>query len=264
MLPDCAARPIDPERPVALLADLHANFEATMAVDRWLLDQGIEQVVVLGDLVGYGASPREVIELVAQRRWICLRGNHEEMLLGLAPTTFYAKDRALHAIEWSARQLAAKHRDFLTALPTALELSADVIAVHGSITDPRRCYAYIYDLSLDLNIRRLTELDAPAGTLVLHGHTHRAAVFRVVDGQGSVLSLGANPILLERGAWHFVNPGSVGYPRDGDPRSSFFVLHLGARTLEAVRLSYDVAASAERIRSAGYEATLPERLLAAR
>lgn len=263
-LPDCPARSLDPSRPCALLADLHANWQALSAVDAWLGERGIDQVIVLGDLVGYGASPREVVELVAERGWIAIRGNHEEMLLGMAPESFFAKERALRAIAWSASQLSASHRSFLAALPTAVELLPEVIAVHGSIADPRRCYAYIYDLSLELNIRRLRELGAPPGTLLLHGHTHRSAIFAAADGRSMALAATSRTQRLDRAAWHFVNPGSVGYPRDGDPRASFFLLWLERRELEPIRLDYDLDAAVRKIRQAGYDDTMADRLLQAR
>lgn len=255
---------LDPARPWALLADLHANFEALSEVVAWLEAEKIGQTLVLGDLVGYGASPGEVVAEVRARNFVALRGNHEEMLLGLAPETVYAKDRARRAIHWTASQLGAAERAFLGSLPTIGRIGEQAVAVHGSLADPRHCYAYIYDLSLGLNVRACEQLGFPRGGLVFHGHTHRAALFaQSPDREEHVLSLAPEQVLAAD-TTYFINPGSVGYSRDGDPQASFMVYSPADRQLRWVRLPYDVERSAAGIRAAGYDDNMAERLLSAR
>lgn len=255
---------LDATRPWALLADLHANIEALLEVVTWLEAEGIGQTLVLGDLVGYGASPGEVVAEVEARGFVALRGNHEEMLLGMAPETVYAKERARRAIAWTASRLGAAERAYLGSLPTIGRIGEQALAVHGSLADPRHCYAYIYDLSLGLNMRAFEQRGCPRGGMVFHGHTHRAALFaQSPDREEHVLPLGANQVLADATAY-FINPGSVGYSRDGDPRASFMVYSPLDRRLRWIRLPYDIERSAAGIRAAGYDDNMAERLLFAR
>lgn len=257
---------LDVDRPFALLADVHSNLEALSEVLRWLDAQGVEQGVVLGDVIGYGASPGEVMALLRRLGWPVLRGNHEDMFLdfGNLDPWLSLNERARRAICWTRQQLDGEARDYISTLPDAALLGGEAIAVHGSLVDPRHCHAYIYELSLDLNLRRLNELQAPAGTLVVYGHTHRPKVFRAAGEEWRQLDSESGELRLEPGAYHFVNPGSVGYPRDGDPRASFMVWHPRRRELALIRLPYDVAAAARKIRAAGYHDEIAARLLEAR
>lgn len=255
---------IDGSRAFAVLADLHANLEALTAVDSWLRRRGIDQAIVLGDLIGYGASPLEVLELVRYRGWPCLRGNHEEIVLGLAPETIAFKRRAVACAEWTRAQISPRDIDFLASMPTIARIGEDVLAVHGSLVDRRHCYAYIYDLSLDLNVRALAQLAPPPGTLVLHGHTHRPAIFATDGRDWESITPGVPDLALGADRWYFVNPGSVGYSRDGDTRASFMTWEPETRRLDLHRLEYNIHSAVDRIRTAGYSDDIAERLLAAR
>jgi diadenosine tetraphosphatase ApaH/serine/threonine PP2A family protein phosphatase len=253
--------PTDAAEPYALLADLHGNLEALQEVTAWLDANGVQQAVVLGDLVGYGASPTEVVALVRERGWSALRGNHEEMLLGLdrGARQGMVKERARAAIDWTRQSLDGTSDDYLAALPAAARISDDVVCVHGSLVDPLHCYAYIYDLSLDLNIRSLRQLDGPPGTLVFFGHTHWPKHFRVEGDTWQEMPLEAETS-LDRDAEHFLNPGSVGYPRDGDPRASFMVYAPRPRRLHHLRLAYDIETATRKIERAGYHEDIAPRL----
>jgi diadenosine tetraphosphatase ApaH/serine/threonine PP2A family protein phosphatase len=212
--------------------------------------------------VGYGASPQEVSDRIRQRAWPRLRGNHEDMLgdFSIVDGRGMLKKRARASIEWTREVLGPERVAELAGLPRALRPAPDVLAVHGSLVDPNFCYAYIYDLSLDLNIRRLHELATPPGTLVLHGHTHWPKVFRVTEGgEWRDLKIGEGEVGLDREARYFVNPGSVGHPRDGDPRASLMVWDPAGRRLEHVRLEYDIETTLGRIRAAGYSEEIVER-----
>ena len=262
--------PIEPGRPLALLADVHANLEALHAVVEDLDRQGVDQAVVLGDLVGYGASPNEVVAVVEQKGWPMIRGNHEDMLRSFATVDARGvlKKRARKAIEWTRDQLESGVSSRLASLPLGARLAPDLWAVHGSLVDPVHCYAYIYDLSMDLNVRALRRLGAPAGTVVLHGHTHWPRLFRISGDTWHEQRASADGELGERrlgfdGEW-MLNPGSVGYPRDGDARAGFAIWWHAERRLEHRRLAYDVEAAAEKVRRAGYAPEMAERLIEAR
>lgn len=257
---------LDPCQPWAVLSDLHANLEAFQAVLAELDGRGVGQAVVLGDLVGYGASPVEVLDLLAERDFPAIVGNHDEMVLGRdrGARTGMVKKRARDAVLWTRDRLTPEHLKRLDALPQAARIGDDVILVHGSLVDPLHCYAYIYDLSLELNLRRLAELDPPAGTVVFFGHTHIPKIFRTVRETFTETPTGPRPIVLDRDAHHFVNPGSVGYPRDGDPRAAALIFHPADRTVELLRVEYDIEAAAGKVEVAGYHLEIAERLRSAR
>jgi predicted phosphodiesterase len=254
----------EPSAPVALLADLHGNLPALRAVLAELERRGVANALVLGDLVGYGPWPVEVVAEVRARGWPAIAGNHEQMLLGRAPEHLAPKPWALAALVWTAAQLAPSARAYLEALPLCGRMGTDWVLVHGALVDPRHCYAYTYDLSLDLNVRKLRELDLPAGVVVATGHTHRAAVFEVVGDEWQARDLRAGPLVLAADRSHFVNPGSVGYPRDGDPRASFAIWDAARRQLEVVRVAYPVAETLAALRQVGFDERFLERLEAAR
>ncbi len=257
---------LDPLRPVALLADIHANIEALAMVVEWLDARSVSQAIVLGDAIGYGASPAAVVDLLEDRGWAAIRGNHEDMLgdLSLALSRGNLKPAARRSIEWTRQQVGPEWVQRLASLPLAARLAEATLAVHGSVADSRRCYAYTYDLSIEINRRALRSLGAPAGALVLHGHTHRPCLF-VCDQQGfEELDGRDGTYRLPAANDCFLNPGSVGLPRDGDQRAAFAILEVAARSVRFVRLEYDVATAAARIRRAGYGDEIAERLLRAR
>ncbi|MFN7962282.1 MAG: metallophosphoesterase family protein [Thermoanaerobaculia bacterium] len=250
----------EPDAPWALLADLHANLPATEAVAAYLREQGLGRVVVVGDLVGYGAQPAQVVDLVRHEGWLAIRGNHDEMVLGIEPENIVIKPYARDAIEWSRQRLAPEQLAYLGALEPWGRLGSSVVLVHGSLVDSRKCYAYLYDLSLDLNIRRLRELELGPGTLVVTGHTHRPAVFEVQGDEGHSLAVPAGGLELDPGRHYFVNPGSVGFSRDGDPRASLMIFEPRHRLVRLVRVAYDLDRAVASILEAGYGPRIAERL----
>lgn len=257
---------LDPERPFAVLADLHANAEAISAVARWLDEHAVDQALVLGDLIGYGASPQQTVDLVRERRWCVVRGNHEDMLLDISHVerTRALKSAARRALEWTRERLDSEAVAWFRELPPAARVGRTGLAVHGSLVDPRHCYAYIYEFSIGLNADCLRQLDPPPGTVVWFGHTHRAASYRVGRSTCIELETSVGDADLSTSDHHFVNPGSVGFPRDGDARAAFAVFDEARRGLRRVRLVYDVQTAAEKIRWGGYDESLAARLLAAR
>jgi predicted phosphodiesterase len=254
----------EPSGLVALLADLHGNLPALQAVLAELERRGIADALVLGDLVGYGPWPAEVVAGVRARGWPAIGGNHEQMLLGRAPDHLVPKPWALEALRWTAARLTAGDLAYLEGLPLCGRMGTGWIAVHGALVDQRHCYAYTYDLSLDLNVRKLRELGLPAGVVVATGHTHRAAVFEVERDDWRAVDARQGPVTLAADCAYFVNPGSVGYPRDGDPRASFAIWDAGRRQLEVVRVGYPVAETVAALRQAGFDERFVERLQLAR
>jgi diadenosine tetraphosphatase ApaH/serine/threonine PP2A family protein phosphatase len=242
---------------LALLADVHANLEALEACLEHARAAGAERLAFLGDLVGYGADPGAVLELVqghVDRGAIAVRGNHDEAALA-APGPSMHED-ARRAAVWTRAQLSPRHRAFLSGLPL-VRAEGDLLFVHASAEAPEE-WPYVADA---VAAERCLAA-APGARYVFCGHVHepilfytsaaaRPVAFRPVPG-------GAIPVRGPR-RW-LALPGSVGQPRDGRAAASYAVLDTGARTLAWHRVPYDWEAAAAKVRAAGLPEALAERL----
>ena len=238
---------------IAVLSDIHSNL---VALDAVLDDAGdVDAVWHLGDVVGYGPDPDGVVERLIEVDAIGVRGNHDAAALG-GPEIEWFNPEARRAAEWTAGVIAPTTADWLRALPERRAIG-DVSLVHGSPRDPLREYV----TTLDVARAAFDTLETGHG---LHGHTHvplgyvlEPTRIGVKDGHD-----GATLDLAERRA--FLNPGSVGQPRDGDPRASYLLLDLdltdSAGTATWRRVEYDVEQVADAIRAEGLPARLADRL----
>lgn len=234
---------------VLVISDIHSNLVALEAV---LADAGpVDAVWHLGDVVGYGPDPDRVVARLAEVDATGVRGNHDAAALGGPEIEWFNPD-ARRAAEWTRDAMSEATRDWLAALPLRREVGP-VSLVHGSPRDPLREYI----VSLGVVRANLDALTTPLG---LHGHTHVPVAF-IDDGPeiGVVeprdragLVLDERPTLL--------NPGSVGQPRDGDPRASYLVLDTEANVATWQRVRYDVASVQAAIRAAGLPPRLADRL----
>ena len=234
----------------AVLSDVHANLHALEAVLGDVEAAGIDRIWFLGDLVGYGPRPNECAALVQERAEIALAGNHDLVVLGKISVSAFAGEAAL-AAAWTQTALDEPARAFLDALaPAATVAGAELF--HGSPRDPVWDYVLTEDAAADSF--RLTE--AP---LVLVGHSHVA--FELSNGlelrggraeAGTRLELGAVRRLL--------NPGSVGQPRDGDPRAAWLEIDDRARWATFRRTEYPVERTQAEMRDAGLPEVLAARL----
>ena len=231
---------------VALLSDVHANLVALEAV---LSELGaVDAIWVMGDTVGYGPDPADVIALLRERRAVMVAGNHDLAVAtgqGLDVFNVVARDAAMTHREW----LSAEERDFLAGLPQ-VEHAAGVTLVHGSLRDP--VWEYVWDART-----AYASLVFAESALSCNGHTHVPAVFQL-DGERVTSTLGRGTVALRGRA--LVNPGSVGQPRDRDPRGAWAILDTEERTVEFMRTAYDVAETQRRIRDRGLPAFLADRL----
>jgi diadenosine tetraphosphatase ApaH/serine/threonine PP2A family protein phosphatase len=236
-----------------IISDIHANLEALDAV---LAAAGeYEHALVLGDLVGYGANPNEVVARVrALPSATCIRGNHDKAAIDLASIEHF-NHLARFAIQWTADQLTSASRDWLAALPAGpLAIDPLVEICHGAPFDED---AYIFD---DLDVRRA--MAAASRPLCLFGHTHVPAAFRLADEPHHVGPPRTDRFVLhlEAASRYLVNCGAVGQPRDGDPRAAFALLDTSTRTLTILRVPYDLAAAQGKIIAAGLPEVLAHRL----
>ncbi|CAN5776305.1 metallophosphoesterase family protein [soil metagenome] len=234
---------------IAVLSDIHGNLPALEAILDALAPY--DAVWQLGDIVGYGPQPNEVIARLAAEKAVGVRGNHDSAALGELDTDSF-NDDARTAVEWTAEQLEPDARAWLAALPTRSVEQAFTL-VHGSPRDPT--WEYVHSTAIAR--ANLASFDTPH---CLVGHTHIPFVFRQNPGASvrgvrplpdSALEIGPDERLI-------INPGSVGQPRDGDPRAGGMVLDTEANSLAWQRVEYPV----ERVQKLMTGHRLPVRLVA--
>ena len=237
----------------AVTADIHANLEALLAVLARIEAIGADEIVCLGDIVGYNADPNECADIVRSRNIRCVLGNHDACAAGLEEPDGF-NPVAQRAVLWTRAELTDENRLFLRSLPRE-QRAGDLFLFHGSIHDTNRYILYMND-ALD-NFTMLAAMGKSV-RIGFFGHTHvKAALY---FGQGAV-SVELSPDLkLSEEKRYLINPGSVGQPRDGDPRASFLVYDTDSRRVTFNRVEYDVRACQDKIIRAGLPSWLAERL----
>ncbi len=239
-----------------ILSDLHANLPALRAVLRFARRRAIRRFVLLGDLVGYGAQPNQLLDKLKELRpRFMVRGNHDKVCAGLEEDLSFSLPARL-AASWTRDRLRPDNLRFISELPVGpLWVEEDYQIAHGS---PRDEDAYL------LHMREISQgFEAFQGQLCFFGHTHLPGCFELDEAEARL-----NWISLEPGAWfqlqphcrYLVNPGSVGQPRDRDPRTSFMTYDPRHRRLRLHRLPYDLRGAARAIHAAGLHTTLADRL----
>lgn len=222
---------------VAILSDIHANFEALMAVAGEL---DAEKILVLGDFVGYGACPNEVIEWLRSHDCICVKGNHEQAVI--TGETSWFNYVAAKSILWTRANITKSNLGFLVSLEEKKTNSLGGVAIsfmHGSPNNP--LYEYVYEDTHGQLFEYYLMMEG--ANVIALGHTRFPFLWR--STRGTVL-----------------NPGSVGQPRDGDNRASFAILDIqnNVGTVKIHRVRYDIKKAAEKILAAGLPEMLAERL----
>jgi diadenosine tetraphosphatase ApaH/serine/threonine PP2A family protein phosphatase len=240
---------------IAVVSDIHSNLQALQAVWRRISDLGCDGVYCLGDIVGYGGRPAECVDLVLREDFHCVQGNHDALI---ADPTLELEFNvySLAAVEHNRQRLSEENLDWLGALPTTLRLESEALFAHGSPEDRDRYLTYLDDLQ-DVS-HRLLQKEGPG--LCFFGHTHQSVVF---DGSNSLRSP-PGEFRLVAGERMLVNPGSVGQPRDGDPRAAFLWWDRPQGILHFERVVYDVEAARRDILDGGLPPILGNRLLTGR
>ncbi|MFB3814959.1 MAG: metallophosphoesterase [Terriglobales bacterium] len=241
---------------VLLISDVHANLEALEAC--LAAAPSFDVAINLGDIVGYGASPNEVIELARRECRLHVRGNHDKVCAGLTSAEGFNPVAAM-AAHWTRQALTAENLEWLRGLPAGpltLERIEDVQFVHGSPLDEDDYMIGVTD-SVEPLLRT-------AARITFFGHSHLQGGFSLYNDYGSeihtYIELGGgfdtSALALHPRARYMINPGSVGQPRDGDWRAGFAVFESDPLTVTFFRVPYDVKRAQQRI----LEAQLPERL----
>jgi diadenosine tetraphosphatase ApaH/serine/threonine PP2A family protein phosphatase len=237
---------------IAIIADLHANLEATDAVFRAIDRESPDRIFCLGDLAGYNSQPNEVIDIVRERGIPTIMGNHDAATCGLEDPWFF-RDAAKRAIEWQQERLSDVNRQWLARAPEQIVFNRTYLGVHGS---PGSRDDYIVDW-LDA-MRQLEYLEGRDIHVCLFGHSHRPSFF---SEKGSAQVINTETVYeLRMMNRYFINPGAVGQPRDGDPRAAFGMLDMEKLTFRFHRVEYDIDSCAQRILAAGLPIELARRL----
>ena len=243
-----------------VLTDIHANLEALEACLTDARPRTFDQTLVLGDLVGYGGDPNAVVERVQALEPVAIvRGNHDKVACGLEQAEGF-NAVAKSAAKWTLEVLTPAHREWLCALPEGPIDVDDVVEIcHGSPFDED---AYIFD-ELDA-VRALKVAVRP---LCLFGHTHYPVTFELsADSFDSVGSASApqTQVQMKDGCKYLINPGSVGQPRDGDPRAAYAIVDTTLRRVELYRTRYAVEEAQTKVVKAGLPDVLAQRLAVGR
>lgn len=232
---------------VAVLSDIHANLAALNAVLAAIAS--VDEVWQLGDIVGYGPEPDEVVARLREVGVLGVRGNHDAAALGGSEIESFNVD-ARNAMLWTRATISDETRAWLGALPDRLEREAFTL-VHGSPRDP----IWEYVTSTPVARAGIAAMDTPCG---LHGHTHVPIAYLEDDGRLETMSPGAGSRIAFEGRRVLLNPGSVGQPRDGIPAASWLLLDTADGSATWQRTAYDVSL----VQAAMIRFGLPERLVA--
>ena len=246
---------------IAILSDIHANREAFDAVLDAVGRLGVDETVLLGDIVGYGPDPSYAVDKAGElvgRGALCLLGNHDEAACSPSGGRGMTENARV-AIEWTRRQLSSAQLAFLRLLPLSQRVE-DRLYVHASADHAAR-WNYVDGISAA--IRCLASSDART---VLCGHTHVPAIFYDRPGSAPLhfRPLANKPAPLPGSMRQLVVVGSVGQPRDGNPAACFGLLDTGERTITMVRVPYDHDETRRKILACGLPAWLGMRLLIGR
>ena len=237
---------------VAIVSDIHGNRHAFEAVLDAIEASECEEMWCLGDLVGYGADPDACVDLARRHAAVCLAGNHDLGVVGALPLEEFSRGAAL-AAEWTRETITAATREFLEGLePTYLE--EQVGLYHASPRDP------IWEYVLSPLQAELC-LDAQPHRVCLIGHSHVALSFSRAEGESATGQTRNRDeeLGIRDGEW-LINPGSVGQPRDGDPRAAWLELDIDGWGAVYRRTEYDIDGAAAAIRAARLPDSLAERL----
>jgi predicted phosphodiesterase len=239
-----------------VLTDIHANLEALEACLADARVRGFDRTLVLGDLVGYGADPNAVIELILSLKPTAIvRGNHDKVASGIELAEGF-NSVAKSAARWTLDALKPEHRAWLAQLPTGPTIVNDLIEIcHGSPFDED---AYIFD-----ELDAVRALKVSQRQLCLFGHTHYPVTFELSSESFETIGPSAAAemqIPLRDGSTYLVNPGSVGQPRDGDPRAAYAVVDENEKRVELIRLPYAVEDAQAKVVKAGLPDVLAQRL----
>ncbi len=235
---------------IAVISDIHSNLAALKQALSYIQDENVDKIVCLGDIIGYGPRPNECVELVQHNCPVCLLGNHDHAVLGLTDT-YHFNQYAREAVNWTRRTLTVQNRVYLEGLPF-LHHENEILYVHSTPVHPEEWHYILSEYEARQYLDRIKQ------RVCFVGHSHIPVVFSS-DG-GSVYQ--EEMILDFQNKKYIVNVGSIGQPRDGDPRLCFVTFDTTNGLLRFIRLEYPVQETYDEILENQLPPFLAMRLLA--
>lgn len=223
----------------AVISDIHSNLEALLAVLKHIEKEKIERIYCLGDLVGYGPNPNECVDLIKSFTPHVIIGNHDSAVIGKTPIKFF-NEYAKQSTIWTRKTLTKDNLEYLNSLPLSIREN-DFLFVHAAPYIPEKWTYVMTDSEASRQFRYFLESNC------FIGHTHKAEFF-VSSSSGR----------------RIINPGSVGQPRDGNPKACYLIYDTETNDFRHIRLEYDVRTVYKKIVNAGLHSYLAERLLIGR
>lgn len=235
---------------LAIVSDIHANLEALRAALASIAAEGVDQILCLGDIVGYHADPGECIALLRRAGAVCVAGNHDSAVACRITTEGFSAAAAL-GVAWTRERLDADAVAFLAGLPRqACAGDGAVVAVHGALLPGGGCETTRLETEDSRRPCFQALAEHPSGAKVCaFGHTHQLGIYEFRDGVERVRA--EDTVILRDDALYLVNPGTVGQPRNGEKRATYLVLDTARRAASVRRVEYDAALALAKARDAG-------------
>ena len=238
---------------IAIFSDIHANSSALDHVIEDAYSQGVASFACLGDIVGYGPKPSDCVTRVQELKCVCVKGNHDEYVADSYDlSAFNAQART--ALEWTRNNLSSGQKDWLASLPYTRRLGRNMI-VHATLDRPDK-WEYIHN-SFDAAI----VMHHQTTPICFYGHTHVPVTYEMHGNSAKVVT--NDTVQIQNGCKYLINTGSVGQPRDGDPKASYVIFDRVERTVQFRRVEYDIQTVADDIVSVGLPNSLADRLIKA-
>lgn len=235
----------------AIISDIHGNLEALERVLADIDERDVDEILCLGDVIGYGPNPNECVDLVRAQAESTLAGNHDYAPLGKLDISYF-NPWARRAIEWTADELTQESIDFLLSLPLKENRDGFTI-VHAT---PRHPEEWNYIITVGDAKENFPEFQ---GQVCFVGHSHVPLIIGM-DDRSRCATESSNPLKLAQEKRYIINVGSVGQPRDFDPRAAYGVFDTEEMAYELVRLEYDIPKTQKKMRDAGLPEFLIERI----
>ncbi len=235
---------------LVVISDIHANLEAFQAILTRIDEIKPDKILCLGDIVGYGPNPNECVEIVKKRVNISLSGNHEYGVLGRTDLRTFSENARI-ACEWTREVLSEENFAYMRELPVSC-VDEGMFLVHSTPLNPER-WNYVFT-ARDASF----QFSGFGESICLLGHSHVPACFE--EGGGICTLSESNPLYLKEGRKYIINIGSVGQPRDYDPRASFGVIDTEEKRVQLIRVSYEIEVVQRKIINRGLPLFLAARL----
>jgi predicted phosphodiesterase len=234
----------------AVLSDVHSNLEAFKVVIKDIEQKKIEDILFLGDIVGYGPDPNECLDILVERCKINLAGNHDWGVLGLTDVTYF-NEYARRAIEWTRDVLTGENREILKSFPVKKEIiDDDILIVHSTPKEPEEWHYLLTPWDAEINFQYFDN------KFCFLGHSHQPFIMEKYPS-GEIVTY-KEAVRIKKNVRYIINAGSVGQPRDGDPRACYTIID--DQKVEILRIPYDIETVQKKMRKEFLPLPLIERL----